>query len=88
LIVWEGRILPVYALYIGIDVRKGRPRESCSRAVIIAKSRRLVKSGMRRRGWQVNPTTRRVRRYRENFLYLIRCGMTVSVPSRRILSFS
>ena len=26
--------------------------------------------------------------YRLNFLYLIRCGMTESVPSRRILSFS
>jgi hypothetical protein len=26
--------------------------------------------------------------YRLNFLYLIRCGITVSVPSRRILSFS
>jgi hypothetical protein len=26
--------------------------------------------------------------YRENFLYLIRCGSTESVPSRRILSFS
>ena len=26
--------------------------------------------------------------YRENFLYLILCGMTLSVPSRRILSFS
>jgi hypothetical protein len=25
---------------------------------------------------------------RENFLYLIRCGMIESVPSRRILSFS
>src|SRR5262249_30428065 len=27
-------------------------------------------------------------RYLENFLYLIRCGITVSVPSRCILSFS
>jgi hypothetical protein len=26
--------------------------------------------------------------YRENFLYLIRCGRIESVPSRRILSFS
>src|SRR5258708_6614997 len=26
--------------------------------------------------------------HRENFLYLIRCGMIESVPSRRILSFS
>jgi hypothetical protein len=26
--------------------------------------------------------------YRVNFLYLIRCGMTVSMPRRRILSFS
>jgi hypothetical protein len=31
-------------------------------------------------------TTKRLQR--ENFLYLIRCGMTESVPSRRILSFS
>jgi hypothetical protein len=28
------------------------------------------------------------RRYRENFLYLIRCGIVESVPSRRILSCS
>ena len=26
--------------------------------------------------------------YRENFLYFSRCGMTLSVPSRRILSAS
>ncbi len=28
------------------------------------------------------------RDYRENFLYFSRCGMTLSVPSRRILSAS
>jgi hypothetical protein len=31
---------------------------------------------------------KRLPAYRENFLYLIRCGMTDSMPRRRILSFS
>src|SRR6185312_42909 len=44
---------------------------------------------LRRGAWpRASPARRITPGQRENFLYLMRSGMTVSVPSRRILSFS
>ena len=55
-----------------------------------------IEHGIRRtfqtkpKAWQVNvdAACAGYEFYRENFLYLSRCGMTESVPSRRILSAS